>query len=344
MPLADLLARWRADPETGPNIAAWRTLVARKPSLGGFPRDLPLEISIGLKARGIVSLFSHQLAAWRQVRAGKHIVLATGTASGKTLAYNLPILARLVEEPAARALYLFPTKALAQDQLQQLVTLQATLPGGGSDHDGDTPPRERSGIRRNARLLLSNPDMLHTGILPHHANWSEFFESLRYVVVDELHAYRGVFGSHVANVIRRLKRLAAFHGSRPQFLLASATIGNAQELAEQLIEEPVSLIDSDGSGAGERHFLLFNPPVVDADLGLRRSSLLEAVRLAGDALRDGLQGVVFGRTRRTVEMILSYLQATEAVVARAPGSAGPSVSAGTAQATCQRIDGPSRPD
>lgn len=228
----------------------------------------------------------------------------------------MPVLASLLENPEGRALYLFPTKALTQDQdsvishqlsvLRPLVTSHWSLNTG--IYDGDTPTRDRPSIRKNARIVLTNPDMLHTGILPHHTNWADFFRNLNFVVIDELHTYRGVFGSHVANVIRRLKRVAAFYGANPQFVLTSATIGNPQELAEKLIEAPVTLIDEDGSSRGERHFLIYNPPIVNESLGLRASSLLESVRLAQDVLSAGVQGVVFARSRRSVEIILTYLQ------------------------------------
>ncbi len=168
--------------------------------------------------------------------------------------------------------------------------------------------RNAASIRKNARIILSNPDMLHTGILPHHTNWSDFFHNLRFVVIDEMHTYRGVFGSHVANVIRRLKRVAKFYGAAPQFILTSATIGNPQELAERLIESPIKLIDQDGSSRGERHFLLYDPPVIDESLGLRKSSMMESIRLVRDLLSNDIQSVVFARSRRSVEMILTYLQ------------------------------------
>ena len=244
-----------------------------------------------------------------QTHARKNIILATGTASGKTLAYNLPILASLIENTGSRALYLFPTKALAQDQLSTLQSFRSSIIHCSSSiYDGDTPQSARPSIRTNARIVLSNPDMLHTGILPHHASWSDFFGNLKFIVIDEAHTYRGVFGSHVANVIRRLKRIADFYGARPQFILASATIGNPKELAESLIEEPVELFEDDGSARGERHFIIYNPPVTDAALGLRKSSFQESVRLVNDLLNHDIQTVVFTRTRRSVEILLTYLK------------------------------------
>ncbi len=259
--------------------------------------------------RRIDSLYSHQLEAWTYIRNGVNIVLATGTASGKTLAYNLPIIASLLTNTDARALYLFPTKALAQDQLSALHQLQSSIKNLQSKiYDGDTPQSQRASIRKNASIIFSNPDMLHTGILPHHTNWSDFFHNLRFVVIDEMHTYRGIFGSHVANVIRRLKRVANFYGAAPQFILTSATIGNPKELAQRLIESSIELIDQDGSSRGERHFLLYNPPVIDESLGLRKSSMMESVRLTQDLLANNIQSVVFARSRRSVEMILTYLQ------------------------------------
>jgi DEAD/DEAH box helicase domain-containing protein len=273
--------------------------------LADFPADLPPQLVAALRGRGLRSLYSHQAEAWKHTRSGKNVVLATGTASGKTLGYNLPVIAGLLENPDARALYLFPTKALTQDQLSVIgsqFSVKAAI------YDGDTPVSHRKAIRAETRILLTNPDMLHTGILPHHTNWAEFFGHLRFVVIDEMHTYRGVFGSHVANVLRRLRRVANFYGAHPQFILTSATIGNPAELAERLIGAPVTLIDADGSARGERHFLIYNPPVIDTALGLRKSAVQESVRLSQDLLTHDVQSVVFARSRRGVEMLLKYLQ------------------------------------
>jgi len=325
--IQSLLDFWKRDEQTAPNFSARWTTPPRAAQTAPFPHDLLIPLREALSTRGISSLYSHQLAAWNLTRARKNIILATGTASGKTLAYNLPVLSALLENPEARALYLFPTKALAQDQLSvisdQLSEISKQVDrytGKPADHgirttnhaaiyDGDTPQSHRPAIRKNARIVLSNPDMLHTGILPHHANWADFLSNLKFIVIDEAHTYRGVFGSHVANVIRRLKRVANFYGAKPQFILASATIGNPKELAEALIEEDVELIDNDGSSRGERHFIIYNPPVTDPALGLRKSSLLESVRLATDLFNHDIQSVVFARTRRSVEIILTYLNA-----------------------------------
>jgi DEAD/DEAH box helicase domain-containing protein len=325
MSLATLLETWRDTPGIAGNIAAWRTFPDRSGRFAPFPVDLHPDLTAALQARGIEALYTHQAATWQYVRAGRHPVIVTGTASGKTLCYNLPILDLLLRDPDARALYLFPTKALAQDQaeaLRQLVNeakakaeaknfhsgLWSPVSGLIATYDGDTPPAARPTIRQQARLIITNPDMLHAGILPHHTRWADFFRHLRLVVIDEMHVYRGVFGSHVANVLRRLKRVAQFYGAAPQFILTSATIANPAELAEQLIEESITLVDDDGAARGAKHFLIYNPPVVDHDLGLRRSAMQESVRLAQELLAQNVQTIIFGRARRTVEMILKYLQ------------------------------------
>lgn len=324
MSLAALLSRWRADPSVWVNVVEQRTLPARPARFLPLPPNLHPTLAQSLQANGIRQLYLHQAAAWELARDGRNPVIVTGTASGKTLCYNLPVLDRLLRLPQGRALYLFPTKALAQDQLENLKQLLPALLEGCADpqppsenapaplqaavYDGDTPSHARPALRAAARLVISNPDMLHTGVLPHHTSWAEFFGNLQFVVIDEMHAYRGVFGSHVANVLRRLKRIARFYGARPQFILTSATLANPAELAEKLIEEPVSLVDEDGSGRGPRHFLIYNPPIVDRELGLRRSAMLESVRLAEDLLANDVQTIVFGRARRTVELILAYLR------------------------------------
>jgi DEAD/DEAH box helicase domain-containing protein len=315
MPLSTLLTAWQTDPSIASNIAAWRTFPTRMAQFAPFPDDLHPALVDALCARGITALYTHQATAWQCVRAGQNPVIVTGTASGKTLCYNLPVLDRLLRDPQARALYLFPTKALAQDQLSVIRDQLSGISYQGAviraaTYDGDTPSEARPAIRATARLVISNPDMLHTGVLPHHTLWADFFGHLQFVVIDEMHAYRGVFGSHVANVLRRLKRIARFYGASPQFILTSATIANPVELAERLIEEPVALVDDDGAARGARHFLIYNPPVVNRDLGLRRSALLESVRLAGDLLQHGVQTIVFAQARRTVELILSYLRRT----------------------------------
>lgn len=299
------------------NITAWQQTPARPARRSPLPADLYPTLAEAMRSRGIDALYSHQAAAWRAAQSGQNLVVATATASGKTLCYNLPVAQALLTDPAARALYLFPTKALAQDQLAELAALQLSIDNGqlssvnalrSATYDGDTPQRERGRVRREARIVLTNPDMLHTGLLPHHPQWVELLSGLRYVVLDELHTYRGVFGSHVANVLRRMRRICRFYGSDPRFLCTSATLANPQELAERLIEAPVTLIDDDGSPQGERHFVFYNPPIVDRELGLRRSSLLEAEGIAARLLEHDVQTVVFARTRLAVEVLLTYLR------------------------------------
>ena len=246
------------------------------------------------------------------VQSGHHIVVVTGTASGKTFCYNLPVIDTCLKNQDARALYIFPTKALTQDQQEKLSAwLTPFSESSGlatAVYDGDTPSAHRSAIRNKARIMLSNPDMLHTGVLPHHTLWTDFFRNLRYVVIDEMHMYRGVFGSHLANLLRRLQRIAAFYGSYPQFILTSATIANPLDLAERLIEQPVKLIQEDGSPSGEKTFILYNPPVINPSLGLRASSLLEGQRLLSDLLHEHIQSITFTITRRSVELLLKYLR------------------------------------
>ncbi|MDH3676387.1 MAG: DEAD/DEAH box helicase, partial [Anaerolineae bacterium] len=325
MSLSSLLELWRKTPTIAENITAWKLFPARPAQTVPFPAELHPALLRTLRAQGIPSLYTHQAEAWDHVQAGRHLTVVTGTASGKTLGYNLPVLDHILGNLQTRALYLFPTKALAHDQaelLHQLIaeTRKGPVPDddppfsdqlaavGVATYDGDTPAGIRPTIRSNARIVLSNPDMLHTAILPHHTKWAEFLGHLRYVVIDEMHVYRGVFGSHVANLLRRLKRVARFYGSRPQFILTSATIANPAELAEQLIEASVTLIVNDGAAKGPKHFLIYNPPVVDVELGLRRSVLQESIRLTQELLQQNVQTIVFGRARRTIELLLRYLR------------------------------------
>ena len=265
------------------------------------------------QTRGIEALYTHQAEAVAAALTGAHVAVVTPAASGKTLCYNLPILHRLLANPGARALYLFPTKALAQDQLaelQEFIRLSAPIRCPVSTYDGDTPSSQRAKIRDAARIILSNPDMLHAGILPQHPRWAAFFANLTAVVIDEMHVYRGVFGSHMANVMRRLRRICRFYGSNPQFILASATIANPADLAERLVEAPVTVIgpERDGAPQGEKHVLFYNPPLLDPSLGIRRSSSLEAADLAAHFLAHDVQTIVFGRARLTTELILTYLR------------------------------------
>ncbi len=299
-------------------VAAWERLPARAARWAPHPPGLDARLLDALVRLGINRLYTHQAAAVRAALAGEHIVVVTGTASGKTLCYTLPVLQACLAEPEARALYLFPTKALAQDQLAALHAFDLDIPAG--TFDGDTPSRHRAGIRRDARVVLSNPDMLHQGILPQHTRWAGFFEHLRYIVLDEMHVYRGVFGSHMANVLRRLGRLCAFYGSAPRFICTSATIANPRELGERLIEAPVTLIDEDGAPQGEKHFIIYNPPVTDPLLGRRESHTRAAERIAAAFLARDVQTVVFARARLTVELLLGYLR--DAVTAELQGYRG----------------------
>src|SRR5438105_872585 len=276
-----------------------------------LPADLRPELVAALGRRGIERLYSHQAEAYEAVRRGRHLVVVTPTASGKTLCYNLPVLQRLLEQPEKRALYVYPTKALAQDQLAELGSLKSGLPIDlrVDTYDGDTPPGRRTAIREGGHIVMTNPDMLHTGLLPHHTRWRRLFSSLEFVVIDELHTYRGLFGSQVANVIRRLKRICAFYGSSPTFICASATIRNPLELAQSLLEEEdIALVDRSGAPHGERRLIFYNPPLVNRELGVRRSSMLAARRIAAPWIRVGIQTIVFCRSRLQVEVMLSYLR------------------------------------
>jgi DEAD/DEAH box helicase domain-containing protein len=268
------------------------------------------ELSEAYRAKGIKELYSHQAAAAELVHGGKNVVVVTPTASGKTLCYNLPVLNAVLENPDTRALYLFPTKALAQDQLAELHDLAQRLDDrfGVFTYDGDTPQDARKAIRERGHIVLSNPDMLHAGILPHHTKWMRLFENLRYIVLDELHTYRGVFGSHLANVLRRLRRVAQFYGSNPQFICCSATIANPGELASQLIESETDVVEENGAPAGEKLFAFYNPPMVNRNLGIRRSYINEATRVARELLARKLQTIVFANSRLHTEVLLTYLQ------------------------------------
>jgi DEAD/DEAH box helicase domain-containing protein len=307
--LEEIGEKFRTTPARG-GITAVKHFPARPAQWLPFPEFLPAHLVEILKARGIESLYSHQVIALGQAQAGKNMVVVTPTASGKTLCYNLPILSALVENPDARALYLFPTKALAQDQLVELNRWTEKL---GDEirtftYDGDTPQDARKAIRSRANLVITNPDMLHTGILPHHTKWERLFENLRYVVIDELHYYRGVLGSHLANVLRRLKRIARFYGSQPHFICASATIANPAELACRILEEDVVLVNENGAPASEKFFVFYNPPVVNPQLGIRRPYLNETRRVAKTFLDRGLQTIIFANSRLATEILVTYLK------------------------------------
>ncbi|MCC5074476.1 DEAD/DEAH box helicase [Xanthomonas campestris] len=285
------------------------TIPGREGHYAPIPDDVPAALADALRARGISQLYSHQANAWAATQRGEHVAIVTPTASGKSLCYTLPVVSAAMTA-GAKALYLFPTKALAQDQVAELLELNRAGELGvkAFTFDGDTPGDARQAIRLHGDIVVSNPDMLHQAILPHHTKWAQFFENLRYVVIDEIHTYRGVFGSHVTNVLRRLKRICAFYGANPQFILCSATIGNPHAHAQALIEERVHAITESGAPTGDKHVLLWNPPVVNADLGLRASARSQSNRIARIAIKSGLKTLVFAQTRLMVEVLTKYLK------------------------------------
>jgi len=298
-------------------VTAWQRVPARQARTTRWPKGLDPRLVTTIRAQGIDQPYVHQAQAIEAALTGKHVVLSTSTASGKTLAYNAPVLNTLLNDPEACALYIFPTKALAHDQIAELTSIISGLKARASRlaapinvraYDGDTPSAQRSTIRSEARLLVTNPDMLHVGILPHHTRWMRFFSNLRFVVLDEIHTYRGVFGGHVANVLRRMQRICRFYGADPRFICASATIANPRELTERLVEAPVSLVDDDGAPQGEKHVVLYNPPLVDRQLGIRRSATLVAKDVAAQFLTAEVQTIVFARARLTTEVLLGYLR------------------------------------
>ena len=306
---------WIERPDTPDGVVtAIRRLAPVDARYAPFPEGLDPRLQTALSGRGISQLYSHQAETLQHLTQGRNVVVTTPTASGKTLCYNLPVLSAILSDPAARALYLFPTKALAQDQMAELHELTRALAEAGADaigvhtYDGDTPADARRTIRTRAHVVLSNPDMLHSGILPHHPRWAKLFENLRFLVIDELHAYRGVFGSHLCNVLRRLRRIARHYGSDPQIVCSSATIANPRELAERLAERPFELVSESGAPRGEKFFVFVNPPVVNRELGIRRSYLAESRRVAGEFLRRNLQVIVFAQSRLSTEILTTYLK------------------------------------
>lgn len=314
----DALAQRAVD---GDGLTAVRYFPAREAQWAEFPSWVHTDLRAALAAKGIGQLYTHQAIAAEAVHAGRNVVVVTPTASGKTLCYNLPILNSILEDADTRALYLFPTKALAQDQLAELYDLNQRLDSrfGVFTYDGDTPADARRAIREKGHAVLTNPDMLHTGILPHHTRWTRLFENLRYIVIDELHTYRGVFGSHLSNVLRRLRRIANFYGRDPQFICCSATIANPGELASRLLEKEVDVLDANGAPAGEKTFVFYNPPVVNRALGIRRSYINETSRVAQEFLKRDLQTMVFANSRLQTEILLTYLQQANP---RPPGKQG----------------------
>ncbi len=295
-------------------VTAVRRLPARAAEYASFPDAVDPMVQAILHERGIEQLYTHQAGAIAHALAGRNVVITTPTASGKTLCYNAPVLSAILRDASARALYLFPTKALAQDQLAELHDLSNLVSQrtgheiGVFTYDGDTPQDARRAIRGRAHVVLSNPDMIHSGILPHHPRWAKLFENLKFVVIDELHAYRGVFGSHLTNVLRRLRRICQHYGSNPVFICSSATIANPRELAEALVEQPFELVAESGAPRGEKFFLFVNPPVVNQQLGIRRSYLAETRRVAAEFIRRKLQIIVFAQSRLTTEILTTYLK------------------------------------
>ena len=305
--LADSLRR---DPMFMENVVRWEEMPARGAQYAPFPGGLDARLVPVLERRGIHQLYSHQAHAVREVLAGHDVVVVTPTASGKTMCYNLPVLSAILNNEDARALYLFPTKALSADQVSELYELIEEM---GVDiktytYDGDTPGAARRAVRQAGHIVVTNPDMLHSGILPHHTKWVKLFENLKYIVIDEIHTYRGVFGSNLANVLRRLMRLCEFYGSHPQYILCSATIANPKELAETLTGRDVTLIDDNGAPMGKRHFVFYNPPVINRQLGIRKGVIPETRQIAGMLLKNGIQTITFARSRLTVEVLTKYLK------------------------------------
>ena len=300
--------------DADPIVTASHRLPAMAASFAPYPDGTDVRLISGLATRGIEQLYTHQAEAFGHILGGRNVVTITPTASGKTLCYNAPVLNAILQDPAARALYLFPTKALAQDQLAELHALSEIITQGSDveigvfTYDGDTPSDARRAIRGKAHVVLSNPDMVHSGILPHHPRWAKLFENLRFVVIDELHAYRGVFGSHLGNILRRLQRICRHYGSDPIFICSSATIANPRELAEGLTGRPFELVERNGAPRGEKFFLFVNPPVVNAQLGIRRSYLAEARRVSLEFLKHNLQLILFAQSRLAVEILTTYLK------------------------------------
>lgn len=308
----DAIEALLADSALQPLVAAHRVLEPRPPRHAPWPEGLDPRLTNALRSRGVEALYTHQAQALEAIRARRNVCVVTPTASGKTLCYNLPVLDAVARDPTARALYLFPTKALAADQLVELRALAeaAELDLKTHTYDGDTPPNVRSVVRAAGQVVITNPDMLHAAILPHHTKWFKLFENLQFVVIDELHTYRGLFGSHVANVIRRLRRITRHYGADPVFICASATIANPRDLAERILEAPVELVDDNGAPSGRRHILVINPPVANEQLGIRGSALLTGQRVAERLISGGVQTIAFAKSRTAVEVLTTYLRET----------------------------------
>ena len=310
MNAAQLADQLRRDSRFMENVTRWEVMPARPARTVPFPDSMDPRLKAALEKRGIHSLYTHQAESLQASDRGENVTVVTPTASGKTMCYNLPVLASILKDADTRALYLFPTKALSADQVSELYEMIEDM---GADiktytYDGDTPAAARKAVRQAGHIVVTNPDMLHSGILPHHTKWVKLFENLKYIVIDEIHSYRGVFGSNLANVLRRLDRLCAFYGSSPQYILCSATIANPGELAETLIGKPVTLVDNNGAPMGERHFVFINPPVVNKQLGIRQGVIPVTRAISGMLLKNGIQAITFARSRLTVEVLTRYLK------------------------------------
>ncbi|MGM0839822.1 MAG: DEAD/DEAH box helicase [Bacillota bacterium] len=305
-----MIEHFKKDNDFNKQIVHWHTIDEKPAQLVDMPLEINEKIKNALQKRGIEKLYTHQHSAYKLAMAGKSFTAVTPTASGKTLCYNLPVLQTIMDNPDARALYIFPTKALAQDQKSELneIISEAEASINSYTYDGDTSANIRQKVRKAGHIVITNPDMLHSAILPHHTKWVSLFENLKYVIIDELHIYRGVFGSHVSNVVRRLKRICNFYGASPIFICTSATIANPKELAEHLTGNEMNLIDNNGAPSAKKHFVFYNPPVVNKPLNIRRSATLEVRRIAGELLKNKVQTIIFARSRVRVEIILTYLQ------------------------------------
>ncbi|MGG0642780.1 DEAD/DEAH box helicase [Sporosarcina gallistercoris] len=308
--LQSFIDELKQDPEFAKNVKHYKVTEGKEAIYAPFPEKLHPSLKKALSYKGIQKLYSHQRKAFDFAQQKKSYTAVTPTASGKSLCYHLPVLQSILENDASRALYLFPTKALAQDQLADLHEL---IEASGETilsytYDGDTAPGLRTKVRKSGHVVLTNPDMLHSGILPHHTKWVSLFENLKYIVIDELHTYKGVFGTHVAHVLRRLKRICAYYGSDPVFICTSATIANPQQLAENLTNSSMELIADNGAPAGRKHFLFYNPPVVHETFGIRRSAVLEVRDIASRLYREGVQTIIFAKSRVRVEMLVTYMK------------------------------------
>ena len=310
MNLPQLLEQLKNSPSFMENVTRWQVLPAREARFAPFPEGVDERIPAALKKHGVHQLYTHQAQAFASASRGEDFVVVTPTASGKTLCYNLPVLNEILHNPDARALYLFPTKALSADQVSELYELITLMDVDIKTftYDGDTPGAARRAVRQAGHVVVTNPDMLHSGILPHHTKWVKLFENLKYIVIDEIHSYRGIFGSNLSNVLRRLLRLCAFYGSHPQFILCSATIQNPRELAETLIGRPVTLVDDNGAPSGEKHVIFYNPPVVNAQLGIRKGVMPETRAISSMLVKNGVQTIVFGKSRLQVEVLTRQLK------------------------------------